>query len=190
MKGLIIENEYEVDGYIQCFLKDNPRLFESIQEELYCLHRGTESLLPEVLKNDAIIVSSTWMYKDQLDEFLDAFLNPKFPKKMIFFVHWITRTINEWKNDSIWTTESQDRFNKIKKLIQSGNTIYDFSEDYDYKGPKIMDGLDGYSSKYGRDKYGYWEVKYSKKYDLFYTKVDNLKYQRDEETKKLGRDSR
>ncbi len=50
MKAIIIENEYTVDESILAFLKDNPNLFESVQEELYCLHRNTKYLVPENLE--------------------------------------------------------------------------------------------------------------------------------------------
>lgn len=183
MKALIIENEWEVDTYVQAFLKDNPTLFESVQEELHCLSRGPEELVQYVLANDAIIVASTFMYKDQLEDFLDAFLDPKFPVKKLF-VHWITSTLNKWKLG--WTQE-KDLFAKVKQLVKKGCIIYDFGEDNE-KSYDIQDDLGFYKGS-SRAITGYWEVYYSEEHDLFYTEhsYHNLKSEIEDESDEIKR---
>lgn len=164
MKALIIENEYELDESIQAFLKDFPDLFEEVQEELFCLQRGKEELLPYILESDAIIVASTWMYKGQLEEFIDAFLDKRFPKKISFFIHNFVHSVNEWKHGF---SQEKRIFEKIVKLHSSGHTINDFGEGY--KGEQINDGLN-YIKTIPRTKYVYYKVSYSKPSKLFYSK--------------------
>ena len=156
MKGLIIENEYNVDITVSAFLKDNPTLFESIQEELYCLHRNTEELAQYVLDNDAIIIYSTFMYKDQLHDFLDAFLQPNFPKKEIF-VYNILYHLNDWLSDSF--LKEPEIINKVIKLLNKGFNIYSFFEDYE--GKEITDDLNGLYKKSTRHEYTYKKVYYN-----------------------------
>jgi len=71
MKALIIENEYDVDSSIRAFLKDNPSLFESVNEQTFCKHREMMDLARFIHEADAIIIATTWMYKDQVIEYLD-----------------------------------------------------------------------------------------------------------------------
>ncbi len=181
MKAIIIENEYEVENCIKALLKDNPDLFESVQEELYCLHRPAESLLPEVLKNDAIIVASTWMYKDQVEEFIDGFLKPEFPKKMKIFLHYFTNELNSWKHG--WGRE-KELFDKVKQLIVKGFELYEFGQDHDLEGD-IMDGLNSIGhwddQIFPRHKTGYDLIKWDQEADLFYNKFYSLEDERETE---------
>lgn len=177
MKALIIENEWEVDYSIQAFLKDNPKLFKSVQEELFCIKRPTEQFLPFILNNDAIIVASTWMYKDQLLEFVDGMLNPKFPPKKIF-AHWILNTLNRWKHGNM---DERELFLKVKQLLEKGFELFDFDEGDRKK--KIVDNLNWCKENISRSLYQHWKVEYSEKDDLFYTKHWTLKYVKDDETR-------
>lgn len=182
MRAVVIENEYDVDNYIKAFIKDNPKLFSHVEEMTFAQHRGEEAILEEVLKSEAIIVATTWMYKDQVEEYLDAFLNEKFPVKSIF-VHHFVNTLNEWK------TRSWDKklFDKVKQIFEKGFKIYDFMEDPD-RNDRILDGLNMVGEKdFPRSKYTYFEIKYSKENNLFYIdhKYYNLKSQIEEEQKNL-----
>lgn len=172
MKGLVIENEFTVDESVQAFLKDNPTLFTEVDEQLYCLQRGLEEMKHYILENDAIIVASTFMYKDQLEDYLDAFLNPKFPKKMTFYIHGLIRKLNGWKYDSIWSDE-KELFEKVKQLMENGHKIYEFGEDYDAK--EVVDDLNFSHKERSRHMYTEQTVKYSKEHDLFYTGKYDLK---------------
>lgn len=178
MKAIIIENEYDVDERIQAFLKDNPSLFESVQEELYCLHRSPEGLFQEVMKNDAIIVASTWMYKDQLETFLKAFNNPQLTKTFSFYISDVLRTLNEW-NDPLesWRSEPE-LIQLILGLLKKGNKIYSFFENWD-SDIEIIDDLNYMHSERKRNPYESWEVLYDEESNLFYLK-DNKYYSLEE----------
>lgn len=129
MKAIIIENEYEVDVNVQHFLQDYPDLFESVDEQLYCLHRSEEELIKRVMAADAIVVASTWMYKDQLEDFLDGFLTEGFPPKKVF-AYWISKTLNEWKfYPESWRREPEI-IEKIEALIKKGWEFYDYYSDW------------------------------------------------------------
>jgi hypothetical protein len=166
MKALIIENEFDVDHSIKAFLKDNPKLFSEVEEQIFCKDRPAEDLKSSILKADAIIVASTWMYKDQLEEYLNSFLHPKFPKKLKFFIHSFTRTINEWGHGYEFWNE-KDLFAKIKQLRSKGHKLYDFFED-PRKKHNIIDDLNLSHSDHKRAKYVYKPMIYSAENDLFY----------------------
>lgn len=163
MKAIIIENEYTVDESILAFLKDNPNLFESVQEELYCLYRDTKSLVPEILKNDSIIAASTWMYKDQLEEFLDGFLSKGFPT-MNIFAHRICNTLNEWNKEGY--LGEKELVSKVVKLLDEGFIIYDFYEDM-YSDKSITDSLNIFHKEYIRVPYIYKKIFYNKELKEF-----------------------
>lgn len=169
MKGLIIENEWDADISIKAFLNDNPKLFSTVKEQLHSIHMEPRSMLPLILESDAIIVASTWMYKNQLDDYLNAFLNPKFPKKIKFFIHAFVDKLNDWGNyKETWAREEQ-LFNKIKRILTKGHTIYDFFEDHCTSRKQITDELNYFRKKEKRHRYGYFELKYDKKSNLFYS---------------------
>lgn len=166
MKAIIIENELSVDINIEAFLKDNPNLFESVQEELYCLNRSTEGLFEEIMQNDAIIAASTWMYKDQLLEFLLAFDNPQLTKKFKFFIHDILRSIEEWNDMELWTREPEI-IKIIISLLNKGFEIYDFKEDWN--SSLIRDDLNIFGQKNkNRFMYTYNRVLYNSDLNKFY----------------------
>lgn len=164
MKAIIIENEYEVDVDIQAFLKDNPTLFSEVQEELYCLHRSREELLPGIISSDAILVASTWMYKDQLEDFLDVFISGKITPKEIF-AHNITDTLNNWVKEG-WKGEKQI-MEKIFKMLDNGWIIYSFHKDYNNE-KEVFDDLNCFNREEGRYPFTYIQVKYSKEHNFFY----------------------
>lgn len=174
MKAIIIENEYTLDERIEAFLKDNPNLFESVQEELYCLHRSPEGLFQEIMKNDAIIVASTWMYKDQLETFLEAFNNPQLTKTFNFYISDVLMTLNDW-NDPLesWRSEPE-LIELILSLLEKGNKIYSFFENWD-SNIEIIDDLNYMHQERKRNPYESWEVLYDKTSNLFYLK-DNKHY--------------
>lgn len=177
MKAIIIENEYEVDERIQAFLKDNSLLFESIQEELYCLHRSPEGLFQEIMKNDAIIVASTWMYKDQLEQFLIGFNNPQLTKTFNFYISDVLRTLNEWNDPQDWKREPE-LIKLIHNLLNKGNKIFSFNENWN-SDVEIIDDLNFTHLERKRGLYKSWEVSFDEESNLFYLK-DNKYYSLEE----------
>lgn len=184
MKALIIENEIHLDISIQAFLNDNPKLFTEIDEQLYCLNRSMKSLLPHVMDADAIVVASTWMYKDQLLEYLEAFTNKFFTKKLSFYVYSFIRTLNEWGNSEERWQREDTLFTLVKTLIDNGHKLYDYFYD-DENGEKVTDKLDLLSTYDDKERERYTviphELFFDKKSNLFFNKtykyhsLDNLK---------------
>jgi hypothetical protein len=192
MKAVVIENEYDVDNAVKAFVKDNPELFTEVKEFTFAQHRQ-EEIVETVLKSDAIIVATTFMYKDQVEDYLDAFLKPEFPLKTIY-VHTLLYRLNEWKRG--WG-EEKALFDKIKQVLKKGFKIYDFREDPDGK-QDIMDGLNKLQSLFisedeqnlhGRAKMIPFELKYSDEHDLFYieNRYYDLKNQIEDEQEELDR---
>lgn len=166
MKALIIENEYEVDTSIQAFLKDNPTLFESVDEQLFCQMRGAEELAPYIVKADAIVIATTWMYKEQVEEFIDAFLDgPLKNKPMKFFIHWCSLKFNEWRFG--WMDEKELRAKIVKLMKRDGIIVYEYFED-DKAEHNIEDELNIMRQVWKRAKYVHFPLRYSDDENLFY----------------------
>lgn len=172
MKAIIIENEYAVDEYIQAFLQDHPDLFESVDEQLYCLHRSEEGLLEYVLEADAIVVASTWMYKDQLRQFLEGFTHPDFPPKTIY-CHWLSGTLNKWKHSRHSWEREEDIVKMIETLIERGWKFYEFSEDY---GTEWIENTIPYARFHQRQKTVYFPLEYDEETGYYYTSQNSLEY--------------
>ena len=117
------------------------------------------------MKADAIIVASTFMYKDQVRIFLDAFNQEGFPKKKIF-VYQVVRTLNEWSVPG-WRGE-KEIWKGIVNLVEKGWEIFTFFEDYE-KDREILDDLNLLrKDDQKRSPYNYLPVKFSKEDELFY----------------------
>ncbi len=165
MKALIIENEYDVDTAIKGFLADHPTLFESVAKETSSLNYDVADLLPEIMKVDTIIIATTFVYKAQVIEYIEAFL--KIPdKKYNFFVHRCIIKFNDWRDSESWETEQVELRNLIIKLMSAGHTIYDFSQSWDDDAKVLATELDDYSAN--RKQYVYSKLEYDKDSDLFY----------------------
>lgn len=95
MKAIVIESEYEIDEAVKAFLKDNPDLFESVDEQIACMYRPIEDIGRYVLDADAVVVASTWGNKEQLVDYAKAFVSGKLGKKK-FFIDDFVRSLNKW----------------------------------------------------------------------------------------------
>lgn len=178
MKVLIIENEYDLDNSIKAFLKDVPDVFESVDIQLFSLNRSVGGMFELIKKVDTILIATTFMYKDQVIEYIDAFL--KLPEGIHynFFVHSACFSFNDMKRASSWETEKIELREKVIMLMDKGHTIYDFAED----GNTPFDIEDDYtypSTK--RHKYRYDKLEYDHETNTFhiptrphYTLADNL----------------
>lgn len=168
MTTLIIENEYDIDPQIKAFLKDNPNLFEAVSKQTFALHRKLEDLREHIMKTDSILVASTWMYKDQLEEYLDLFANPKFPKKLKFFIHSFVNKLNSWKYDEVRSLREPHLFDKVVKVIKNGHEMFDYSEDGFDAEYSIVDRLNIFHEEQKRRPYVYHPMRYSDEHQLFY----------------------
>lgn len=170
-KVLIIENEYDLDNSIQAFLKDNPGLFESVNQQTFCLNRKVEDLFRFVPEVDTIMIATTFMYKDQVISYCKKFLSlpNETEYKFNFFVFRCCRTFNEWKSKTESWQEEKELRELIIELLARGHKIYDYHEDHD-KPSDIDDGLN-YPIQF-RSPYTYHELSYSYEHDVFYSKSD------------------
>jgi len=123
MNAIILENEYQIDSNVLALLKSNPTLFTSVKEYICCKNRTLDELKQPILDCDAIVLASTFMYLDQLNEFLDAFLNPNFPPKAIY-VNDITGQLNMWKYSDSDLFKEEEIFDKVRKLLAKGFKLY------------------------------------------------------------------
>lgn len=172
MKALILENEAVVDYTIRAFLKDNPDLFEKVHSEIFVVHKEIDDLKHLILTYDAIVISTTFYYKDQLEEYIDLFLNPSFPKKLTFYVHNFTGRLNEWRYDRMKSARKINLFQKVKQLIINDHLIFDFYENWWELERDIQDELNQthrVDENFKRALYQAYKLEYSELHDIFYT---------------------
>lgn len=177
MTAIIIENEWTIDKSVKAFLKDNPDLFTHVIEEKYCLERDIKEILPGILESDAIIAASTWMYKDQLEDYLDKLLEISDRKTYKVYVRFLTRNLNQWKFSKHSWMRYPHLVEKIQKLLDKGFELYEFHEDYGTGFFK--DELAEYPS-IGREKYTYDRILLDEKTGLYYYDESHLKSDKEE----------
>ena len=165
MRALIIENQWDVDNDIKAFLKDHADMFTSVREELYCAHRHLEEFVPMIMESDAIIVASTFMDKDQLEDYVDAFLDGPFKDlPMKFYICNFVYHLTKWKRS--WDSERELR-GKIAQLVQNGREILCFSTSYGTG--TTTDDFNYMNEDRERSVTGIHPLQYSKEHDIFYT---------------------
>jgi len=167
MKALVIENEHTVDESIQAFLKDNPKLFSSVNEQTFCNQRSLSDLQRFIAEADAIVIASTFgsNEKAQVEEYVDAFTGSA--RKMKFFIHSFIRELNSWGyEDPIWF-DDRTLFEKVRDLVRDGHELYDFSNDFD-DSDKVVDDLNIFHKEEPRNRYTFRKIYYSTENDVFY----------------------
>lgn len=179
LKALIIENEFTIPKELKGFIKDNKQLFGTVMEEVACLHRPLEDIARFIIKADAILASSTWMYKDQLEMFVEAFVTQKFGKPYKFYLHpGFCDQLNKWnKKTNTGQYEYYCYFDNcakfvasIKKLVQE-QEVYDIKPDYEAgetKKDEFHQGILDNGLKEKRFPYKAVRIAYDEKKDLFY----------------------
>lgn len=165
-RALIIENEYDTDYTIKAFLKDNAILFNDINIQLYCKHRKLEDIGRFINDTDCIIIATTWLYLDQIEEYIDAFLYGPFKNKNIdFYVYNFLDDLNKWKN---YMPDLINIRNKIIKLVKSGKKIYSFNENY-ASNEIIVDEHNFFNEEHNERKpFISYEISYDINKDEFY----------------------
>ena len=179
MKAIIIENEYYIPRFLKGFIKDNPGMFESVDEQIGCLHRSTDDLIQYILVADAVIVESTWMYLDQLEEFTDVFASGKLGKPYRFYIKWFTRALNDWISEERFSdfSDKEKFISQIKGLVKK-KLVYSLKADHDSKEmitDKFHDWSDD-SEERERSLHKAFLIKYSKKHNIFYDENETIKY--------------
>ena len=170
MKGLIIENEYDVPDEIRAFLKDNPKLFSHVEEQCFCQHRDLRELAEYIISADAIIVMSTFLYRAQLEEYVAALASGSLGKKRIYG-WYVLRHLNDWNEKREDGSYSEaclfDAFPaflaRVKQLVMDG-LVYSIEEDINL--PQRRKGYNG--SRFKRHPIHAVRVYYSQEKDEFY----------------------
>lgn len=166
MKVLIIENQYELDESLQAFLKDNPDLFESVNEQTFCAQRPMRDLMQYIPEADTIMIATTFMESNQIMEYIEAFcaMSPEAPRYN-FFVHRFVNTINDWGTKDSCQYNGLDMRAGVIQLLQKGHKLYNFEDSRE--GPEIDDGLVHFGIG-TRQKSTHHEIKYDEQSGLFY----------------------
>jgi hypothetical protein len=189
LKGLIIENDFTPDPSIRALIKDNQEIFNDVITESHA--RFHPDNVRAALKGDVntILVSSTFMYKDQLEDivtFIESLNKPFF-----FIIEHAAAKMNSWiESSGSWirnksSFENYDGFiATIKKWVAEGR-VFEIAKDY-HNPIKVTDDLHGWYGNFSeqeRDLRIINPVRYSEKYNMFYELPDgeewcerNLKY--------------
>jgi hypothetical protein len=183
LKALIIENEYEIPGEIKGFLKDNPHLFAEVKEELFCKERPLRDVARSLIDRDAIIVMSTFIYKWQIEEYIQAFAQgPLSHKPYKFFIFDFINDINEWnekREDGSFNLSESFNYLEVnmvylKRFVKQGR-VFSIHEDHDSPEttrdtfwPGCSQLLADPDEVRERSLWGYKKVCYSDENDQFY----------------------
>jgi hypothetical protein len=183
-KVIIIENERDIVGSLKGFLKDNPDLFSETTLVSQARHRP--EAVGEKLKEgyNAIMVSSTFIYKDQLEDNVKLFSD----LNLTFFVEHAVSSLNGLLSTFLGVPETYGSFKNYDTFIKTvigwveKGLVYSIVQDL-YQSERIFDEFHGFST-YENQWRGRWEyelVKYSEKFNMFFSGeeedcLDNYKY--------------
>lgn len=178
MRTVIIENEYDVPEELQAFIDENPDTLGEIDLQIGARYRPVEDLAQYILQADAVALSSTFLYKDQLENFVKAFaVGPLSHRPLKFYVYSVTYRMNEWnekREDGSYLNEFQfddmDTFiNNLKRLLQV-HEVYSIEEDYQL--PQDQPGFSYFGGATTRARLKAFRVSYIPERDLFYSEND------------------
>jgi hypothetical protein len=182
LKGLIIENDWHAPSCVLGLIKDNPELFKDVITIGQARHYPDE--VAEALKGDinTIIVSSTFIYFEQLEDSVKLFQSIN--KPLYFIIEHANQKLNEWVSTRYGRVESEHNFDDYKTFITAVKSwvtegrVFDLTKDYK-KGYTIHDELHGWSGNYeskDREPYTTDAIHYSEKYNMFYRESDGEDY--------------
>lgn len=142
------------------------------------MHREEEVLA--ILKEEpinCILVCSTFMYKDQLEDLTYQLTDSG--KPYLFIVQGIKRSLNDWLTEPNYmhSFSNRSRFMDTCKTLVENNLVYEFVEDRRSK-IVIHDNLHGRYGNWEEDDRQPWIIKrigYSKDHEIFYTDGDTEK---------------
>lgn len=101
LKGLVIENDSEIDEYIEKYINDNGEMFSNIEIITNALNVDPGYLFNLMNNCDTIIVKSNFLYKQQLESFVHLFQSGLLaPKNLLIYDIW------NYKN--IWSKKKYD----------------------------------------------------------------------------------
>lgn len=132
MKTLIIENQYQKDPEIDGLIKDHPDLFSDVTVITGALHRPPEQLIEEVKTHDALIISSTFMYKDQLEDMTELLTQIE-PKDI--YVRNLSNKIIEWTDEDRHIHFHTGFMDDLESCINK-HRVFSFKEDWEDRSIK------------------------------------------------------
>lgn len=99
MKAIILENDYAMPERMKIFLDNNPDLFEKVRLEVGCNKRPPDDVFGTIMwvGATAILIDSTFMHTDQIEQMLDVFYH-QIPDgaPFQFYISSASDYMNEW----------------------------------------------------------------------------------------------
>lgn len=98
MIALVIENESEVPQEVHDFCQSGlaTKLFQEVEYNINSRNQSLEDLAGPINRCDCIIVRSSWMYKDQLEQFVKYFAWVVNDRQYTFYIWDICPIANKW----------------------------------------------------------------------------------------------
>jgi hypothetical protein len=98
MNPIIIENDWSISQDMEYAIQDNQKLFpEKVPTILNARNKSMGDLVEALSECDAVLIESTFIYKDQLEGLLNAFHAKAFgPQVFSFYVFHLRKYLNEW----------------------------------------------------------------------------------------------
>jgi len=130
LKGIVVENEFELPLEVKYFTEDFAELFEKVHVEYNCLHRDVKGSFANFISQfDAIIASSTFFYREQLEDFADLF--SKSEKKYSFFLYNFDFSLEKMlRSDSSYTFRDHEKLKENIAIIFQKHKVYTFGMKY------------------------------------------------------------
>lgn len=132
MKVLVIENEMTLDDELKKFIEySEGNIFDEVEVQYAAQTMGMQFLAEQIQEADAILVQSTWMYKDQLYEYLKAFVSGQLGVKK-FYVSDVSGTTWDYlvKDIADWERNEPQIYTLVQRLLELFE-VYEVSFDYD-----------------------------------------------------------
>lgn len=134
MIALVIENESECPPEVLSFCQHalNTGKFAEVEYCLDCRHLIPADIEDAILRADAIVVKSKWLYKDQLEQFVEAFSTVLIHKKYHFFIWHFLDDCNRW-----WNLEDIKDFTSPNIFREKLKQVVGFHYVYSIQGKRI-----------------------------------------------------
>jgi len=158
-KTIILENEYSVDDEVESFMEDFPQLFGEVEKLLGIQHSSFKTISRYIDEGDIVLFNSTFLYKDQLEEFMERFA--KLPFKITFYVGNLEHHIEEWLDTpSFYWSDRTLLFTHLGRCFKR-HRIYTFKKDLETE--LVKDNHSNYTNKRYRYKVGRVSFDHEKK---------------------------
>lgn len=132
--ALVIENESECPPEVLSFCKHalDTGKFTEVEYNLNSRNSLPMDMEAQLLRADAIVVKSKWLYKDQLEKFVEAFATSLIHKRYSFFIWHFLDDCNRW-----WNMEDVKDITRPARFRQYLHQIVGFHNVYSIHGKQI-----------------------------------------------------